>query len=315
MKPLDNTNTAANNGSETKDKNVKFVSLIPQSNPNEYWQYIDDGFTKAALDFEKHNVTIEKCYFNQFDASSFLPVTEYILSLNPDAVIMAPVFREPTLSFIAKLNERGIPFSFVDSKLSETNYLTYFGQNSFQSGYIAAKILLSLKENTYDVLVMTISRKGDESNQSMSRYSGFLQYMSDNNLAEHISLVTIELKDDDDAYNAQLLEDTLRVNPNIRAAITFNSKVQKLVSIVNKDIRIVGYDILPVNVEMLKNGDIFSLIAQQPEKQSFYSASALFRSLVLGQAVEKDNFLPIDVLYVDNVEDYIRFKEIASFYL
>ena len=59
-----------------------------------------------------------------------------------DAVLIAPNFREETISLTSYLEGKKIPYAFVDFNIEDTHALCYIGQDSQTSGYMAAKILM-----------------------------------------------------------------------------------------------------------------------------------------------------------------------------
>jgi LacI family transcriptional regulator len=283
-------------------KQYRFVCLFPAHQPGEYWERVDKGFDLAAHDFLHHNVQIDKQYFNQFDVNSFICVSESIIENLPDAVFVAPIFREETSKF-----------SFIDSMIEDTEYITYYGQNSFLSGYIAAKLLLNSLPDRSQVIVIRTKRKGAVSNQTIARNNGFLHYIKENKLDEHIELINVEFRDDDENENLQTLRNVFAENPNIKAAITFNSKVHRLAmhlaTLECSYVRLIGYDLLTQNVEFLKQGVISYLIAQRPDKQAYYSVRDMCRELIFRQEIKKVNYVPIDILMKENIEDYMYFIE------
>ena len=294
-------------------KQFRFVSIIPTYQPEEYWESVDKGFDKAAIDFVHHNVIIDKRYFNQFDMNSFIDVTNKVFENEPDAVFFAPIFKVESLTFSRELTNRKIPFSFIDSLVPEAEFLTYYGQNSFQSGYIAAKMLLSSMPEKTQILVIRTQRIGSVSNQTITRYKGFIQFLEDNKLSEYFEIVNVELKNDDESSNKELLEKVFSSNKNIRAAITFNSKVYRLarylVELKQSNIRLIGYDLLKQNINYLKQGVINCLIAQRPDKQSYSSVRDMCKELIFRQEIRKINYVPIDILLKENIEDYMHFIE------
>ncbi len=294
-------------------KHYRFVSMIPTFLDEEYWESVDKGFDQAALDFVHHNVSIEKKYFNQFDVNSFVEVAEEILDNLPDAVFLAPIFKAESLVFTNKLTERGIPFSVIDSLIPEANFLTYYGQNSFQSGYIAAKLLLSSLPAKTQILIIRTQRKGSVSNQTIMRYNGFMQYIQDNELSNYFEIINVEFKNDDEKSNQAVLEDVFAKNKNIKAAITFNSRVYRLAKYMEElnqsKIRLIGYDLLSQNINYLQQGVINCLIAQRPDKQSYFTVRDMCRELIFRQEIRKINYVPIDILLKENIEDYMRFVE------
>jgi LacI family transcriptional regulator len=294
-------------------KQYRFICLYPNHQPSDYWQSVDDGFDFAASEFSHHNVHIEKKFFNQYDSSSFIKLSNEIIQIEPDAVFIAPIFRDETLAFTLELTKLNIPFSFIDSMIEDADFLTYYGQNSFKSGYIAAKFLLALLPEKSQVLVIRTKRKGAVSNQTLTRNKGFLHYIHENGLSERIELINVEFNNDDEVSNRKALEDVIKVNTNIKAAITFNSKVYRLAmhldALNHAKIRLIGYDLLEQNVNYLKQGVISFLIAQRPDKQAYFSVRDMCRELIFKQEIKKINYVPIDILIKENIEDYMLFTE------
>jgi len=262
---------------------------------------------------EFHNVQIEKLYFNQYDPHSFVNTSNNILLKVPDAVFISPIFRDETLSFTKELNKLQIPFSFIDSLIEDANFLTYYGQNSFKSGYIAAKLLLSSLPEGSQIVVVRTQRKGSVSNQTLTRHKGFLKYIQENNLNNHLELINVEFNNDDEKANLKLLREIFSTHTNIKAAITFNSKVHRLAMLLetlnNTNIRLIGYDLLEQNVTYLKQGVINYLIAQRPDKQAYFTVRDMCRELIFRQEIKKINYVPIDILLKENIEDYLHFTE------
>lgn len=301
-----------NHESVNTEKAYRFVSLTPTTQGQEYWESIDKGFDRAATDFAQSNLSIDKMYFNQYDVESFVQKTAEVIQNKPDAVIFSPVFRLESIEFIAELNKQNIHFAFVDSMIIGTNFTSYYGQNSFQSGYLAGKILLDMKLEKIKLLVLKVMRNGSESNQTTTRYEGFLQYIKDHYLTDYINIIEVMLKDEDEEYNSKILEKTIANNHDIKAVITFNSKIHRMASYANSDIRVVGYDTTSSNIRHLKTGIIYALIAQHPEKQSYLSIRDLYRKIVLNKNIKQINYLPMDVLYKENIDDYINFISIED---
>ena len=294
-------------------KQYRFVCLFPDHQAGDYWEETGKGFDLAAQDFMHHNVRIEKQYFNQYDAQTFTAVSNTILSDLPDAVIIAPIFKNETLTFTRELSRLNIPFSFIDSLVREADFVSYYGQNSFKSGYIAAKLLLSSLPEGSEVLVGRTRRKGSVSNQTLNRNNGFMEYMEEHQLIGQLKIIPVVFDNDDEDANRKALQEVFSIHSNIQAAITFNSKVHRLAmhleALKQSQVRLIGYDLLEQNVAYLKQGVINYLIAQRPDKQAYYSIRDMCRELIFRQEIKKINYVPIDILLKENIEDYLQFKE------
>ena len=68
--------------------------------------------------------------------------------------------------------------------------------------------------------------------------------------------------------------------------------------------RLVGYDVIPRNEEMLRRGVVTALIAQRPEAQGYYAVRALYEHLTGVSQAEKVNNMPIDILIRENIGYY-----------
>jgi LacI family transcriptional regulator len=294
-------------------KQYRFACIIPQYTAGDYWEGVANSFDTAAEDFENYNVFIDKKYFDQLDATSFTELTEEILSQPPDAVILPPIFRAETLDFISKLTEYPVPFSFFDSMIENTPFLTYYGQNSFQSGYVAAKLLLENCHPHAEILVIRTRQKNDTiSNQTVERYKGFINYIKNQGLKENLKLIDMGLSDNNES-NLQALQEIFSIHKSINSAITFNSKAYRLAfcleALKQNGIRILGYDLLEKNVNYLKQGQISYLIAQRPEKQVYCSVRDMCKELIFKQKITKINYMPVDILMKENIDYYIEFEE------
>jgi LacI family transcriptional regulator len=294
-------------------KQYRFVCILPKYKTGDYWEEVANSFDEAARYFENYNVFIDKEYFDQLDASSFSKLAKTVLLQLPDGVILSPIFRTETLDFISKLLKYHVPFSFFDSMVEDTPFLTYYGQNSFQSGYVAAKLLLENCPAQAEILIIRTQRKKDGfSNQTVKRYNGFINYIENYRLKEDLKLIDVWLSDNDET-NLQLLQDIFSRHQSIKAAITFNSKVYRvamyLEALKQAEIRVLGYDLLEKNVACLKQGLISYLIAQRPEKQVYCSVRDMCRELIFNQSVTKINYMPIDILVKENIDYYIELKE------
>lgn len=293
-------------------KQYRFVCLIPSHQSGDYWQSVDSGFDQAAREFAHYHVDVDRKYFDQYDQQSFVRVAAEVLTDVPDAVFIAPIFRQETIRFTDELHQRNIPFSLIDSLIENAPFVTYYGQNSAQSGYIGAKLLSDTLPGHSKILVIRTQRKGEGfSNQTLSRYQGFENYLHENNIK--CQLINVELTDGNEEANHAILKNAFEIHPDMQAAITFNSKVFRLArfltAIQRQDVVLLGYDLLKDNIDYLKKGVISYLIAQRPEKQAYFSVRDMCNELIFHKEIQKINYMPIDILMKENIEYYTDFRD------
>ena len=295
-------------------KNYRVVCIIPKYRTGDYWEVVDNSFDSVAQQFADYNLFIDKIYYDQTDAHSFGEISDAILSELPDAVILSPFFREETINFVSKLSDHDIPFSFFDSMIENTDFLTYYGQNSFQSGNVMAKLLLNnIPENAAVLVVRTHHKQGAFVNQTTNRHAGFIQYIENQGLKDKLKLIDVTLSNNNEEMNLLLLKEIFLQYDSIKFAVTFNSKAYRLAMLLETlqqtEINLFGYDLLEKNIEYLKKGVISYLIAQRPERQIFCSVQDICNKLIFRQKVTKIHYMPIDILMKENIDYYIDFRE------
>lgn len=292
------------------NKKYAFACLLPLHQKGEYWTEVEAGIQNAVEAYSDFNVTVQLSYYDPYNYDSFAEASDKILGMEPDGVMFAPTVPQHTKPFTDVLTERNIPYIYIDSDIREEPALSFFGQNSHQSGYFAARMLMLLAGE--DAQEIVIFRKINEgvvgSNQQERREVGFREYMQEHHPACHIWELDLHAKRDSE--DAQMLDDFFREHPAVRSGITFNSKAyiigEYLLKKQKKDFNLMGYDLLQRNVDCLKQGSIFFLIAQQPALQGFDGIKSLCEHLILKKEVARENFMPIDLLTKENIEFYYK---------
>ena len=77
-----------------------------------------------------------------YDYHSFVNASEAILALQPDGVMVAPTAPQYTKGFTDQLQALDIPYIYIDSNIKDVPPPAFFGQNSRQSGYFAARMMM-----------------------------------------------------------------------------------------------------------------------------------------------------------------------------
>ena len=192
------------------------------------------------------------------------------LTAKIDGVIIVPATLEQTARFTEKLTDRQIPYVLLDSYMPDLKPLSFFGQDSFASGYFAAKMLMLIAGREKEVALVKQTRDGNDS----------------------------------------ILEKFFKEHPLVHHCITFNSKAHLVGSFLQRtnrrNIQIMGYDMVPKNEECVRNGSISFLIAQHAYQQGYASVDALFNAIVMKREVNPVNYMPIEILTKENVDFYRR---------
>lgn len=290
------------------NKKYAFACLLPQHEEGEYWTDVEAGISKALATYSDFNIAISTAYYDPYDYRSFEATAQQVSEQNPDGVLFAPTAPQYTKPFTDELGRRHIPYIYIDSNIREEPALSFFGQNSHKSGYFAARMLMLLAgENAEEIVIFRKINEGVVgSNQQVRREIGFRKYMGENH--PDCRIWELDLHAKRDSEDSQMLSQFFRNHPTVKNGITFNSKAYIIGEYLQKqgmtDFNLMGYDLLRRNVECLKQGSIFFLIAQQPTLQGFNGIKTLCDHLILKKEVERENYMPIDLLTKENIDFY-----------
>ena len=292
------------------NKEYQFVSVIPKHESEAYWEEVEEGATTCCERYRDFRISNKVLYYNRFSPETFAKVMTEVLKMNPDGVIVVPSKIDITRKYTDQMHERQIPFILLDSYMPDLKPLSFFGQDSFASGYFAARMLMMLAPKEKEIMLMKQMRNGNvASKQQENRETGFRHYMHDHFPSVEILEVNLSLDDKREQYD-QILEDFFTAHPHVHHCITFNSKAhlvgEYLLKSNRRNIQIMGYDMVPKNAECVRQGSISFLIAQHAYMQGFACIDSLFRATVLKKEVDPINYMPIELLTKENIDFYRR---------
>ena len=292
------------------NRKYHFACLLPLHENGEYWSDVERGILQATKTYTDFHVNHSLSFYDPYDYHSFTDAANRILEEDPDGVLFAPTRPEFTGPFVAQLNQRNIPYIYIDSNIREYPALAFYGQNSFQSGIFAARMMMLAagKETTEIAIFRKINDGIVGSNQQERREIGFREYMGQHFPECRIWELDLHAKRSEEDFN--MLEHFFTCHPNLRSGITFNSKAFIIGEYLEQkgitDFQLTGYDLLKRNIACLHRGSIFFLIAQQPSIQGFNGIKALADHLILKKEVNRENFMPIDLLTKENIDYYFK---------
>ncbi|MGD0342637.1 MAG: LacI family DNA-binding transcriptional regulator [Bacteroidales bacterium] len=285
------------------------VSLLPQSTvENTFWNKHPLGMARAMTELDPFPVSLTQINFDMLSEDDFVKNAKSVLKLNPDGVLLAPIFKSESTTFCSNLLRENIPFVFVDGYIPETGFLAYIGENVFQSGKVAGQLIDMITPKGKDILIINIARNLQNIHHLNNRTKGFLSYFpeSGNRIGEKISL---NISDSSVDTVKKELDKMFNNCTNISSIFVSGSKSFKIADYIEsegiKSVNLIGYDLLESNVAHLKSGTIKFLIGQRPEEQTYKGVKKLFDYLSLHKIPERIEYLPIDVVTSENVDFFI----------
>jgi len=290
-------------------KTFTFALIVPEPvSPEAYWNKPLIGVQKAFQEIQQYGVNISIHFFKQSDSETFKREASLILENNPEGVVLAPFFSRESKEFIEELKSREIPYVFIDSNIKDSSKLSYIGQDSFQSGTLAAKLLDYTIPQNSSVLILHFAKERDNMNHLVQREKGFYEYFNSNLYTDAKKLITMEIADPNDPICQNRIVGQLQSNTDIKGIFVTNSQVYYLGRILEqmniKGIRVIGHDLIRENIEFLNKGIVDFLICQRPEEQGYRAILTLFEHIVLKKEVNAENYTSIDIITKENLNYY-----------
>lgn len=291
------------------NKKKRIIAVVlPHPHPGSYWELAISGMEKVGEEVQQFGIRTALFTYDEYQAESFREVCARVLENNVSGVVIAPMFQYETQVFVQELGSRGIPYVFVDTKLDAPDgYLAFLGIPSYKSGHLCADMLLQ-GEKVREVLVVRITRdKERQSDPTIIRRNGFMDYMLENNPG--CTIRSLFVNPTDATATDEALSSFFKEFPQVRHVVMFNSRIHLIVPFLERHPfpgrRVIGFDNLKANVKALENGTVTMLIAQHPEKQVQEAVHILSDFLVFKRKPEKpDNHMHMDILTRYNIEDY-----------
>jgi len=289
------------------------AAIIPSFAEGDYWSSVSFGINRAIEELKKFNIKLEYLYFDQARKESFHHISETLKKQEYDGALIATLFGDYVIGISKILDEKEIPYVYIDSNIPDQKNLAYFGADSNISGLIAAKLMVGEIGKNTDIIIAQIINNKEVSTQMQNREIGFREYLK--NIKFKGNIHRIEFRPNDYLDSLAKLESIIGQSKSLVGGIVFNSRIYELAYIlqqtkknIREKIRLIGYDAINRNVEAMKNGQISFIIAQHSEAQGYEGIRYLSNYLLFNQSAKKINLMPIDILIKENADFYNNYR-------
>jgi LacI family transcriptional regulator len=290
-------------------KRFHLVSLLPApTDDNSFWKKHPEGMIRAIEELDPFPVTLSQVTFDMQDEDDFQKKASDVIDLNPDGVLIAPIFKSESITFCSQLAKKEIPFVFIDGYIENTDFLAYVGENIFQSGRVAGQLIDMITPVNGDILVVTIARNIRNVLHLTNRTEGFLSYFG-NSCKNKGKRILLNIPDPSSETVHSELDKAFAANPGIKSIFITGSRLYLIASYLEKkglkSIDLIGYDLLDSNVRFLKSGTTRFLIGQRPEEQTYKGIKKLFEFLSLHKIPDRIEYLPVDIVTSENIDFFL----------
>lgn len=288
-----------------RNNTYKILIIIPKAENDSYWKLPAQGIKEAAKLVSHYPIKLDWLLFNNESEISFKNSLRKALDQNPDAILLAPVLKKEAQVFIQEVKQREIPIVTINTQLGEGSTVPFVGQNSMQSGIIAGRLFELLKPGIKNILITNLGNNTQNTEHVISKDAGLRFFFA----KKGVNIQTIEIDNFDDTNQIKnAIQDKLDKTEGI---FVTNSRSYKLVNairpeLLDQDIKLIGYDLIPPNINLLKEGIIAFLLNQNPKQQGLLAMNMLTQKLLYKQALPTVSHLPIDVVIKENCDYFYK---------
>ncbi|MEO8253227.1 MAG: substrate-binding domain-containing protein [Flavobacterium sp.] len=295
-------NLIARNLKNTKIHQISI--LLPDPKKDAYWQPCIEGISDAKNEFKAFNINIKTYYFDPTNIQSFLDTNETLIKDTPDAVLLGPFFYKESLEVIENYNTLGIISCTFNNHLKSNTIKSFVGQDLFQSGRVAARLLdLLIKKGI--IAIVHIDEDFKNAVHMQEKEKGFRDYFKSIEDSE-LNILTYKLKH---PGFKNMLTSIIDKNPSLAGIFVTTSKAYQVAEVTskinNRKIAIIGYDLLETNMDYLNKKFIDFLIHQNPKRQAYLGLISLIEYFIFDKEIQSQKLLPIYIINTENAKDYL----------
>jgi ribose transport system substrate-binding protein len=256
----DDEESGGGSSSSSGGDNYK-MTLIAGVKGDEFYITMNCGAQEEA---KKLGVQLDFQGPNEFDASQQTPIVNAVAAKKPDAVLVAPTDTKAMYAPIKQLADGGSKVVLVDTTLEQPDLaVSQIASDNVGGGKEAAKALADLIGGSGKVFVVNVKPGISTTDQRAQGFEEEAKSLGLDYLGQDYS-------NDQPDKAAAIVKAQLAKNPDIKGIFATNLfSAEGAASGLREagkldQVKIVGFDAGPKQVQDLKDGTVQALIAQQP---------------------------------------------------
>ena len=290
--------SSSSSSSSSAKKNYK-MTLIAGVKGDEFYITMNCGAQAKAKEL---GVTLDFQGPDKFDAGLQTPIVNAVAAKKPDAVLVAPTDTKAMYAPIKQLADGGAKIALVDTTLEQADFaVSQIASDNEGGGKAAADTLAKLIGGKGKVFVVNV-KPGISTTDA--RGKGFEAGAK----AAGLTYVGQEYDDDDPSKAAAVTKAALAKNPDLKGIFATNLFSAEGAATGIREagklgqVKIVGFDAGPKQIEDLKKGTVQALIAQKPAEIGADGVEQAYNALT-GKSTEKEIGTGFTSLTKDNLAE------------
>lgn len=291
-------------------KPLRIAAILPDYRKDLYWVQPKEGVERAAADAAHYGIAVQYHFFSQFDPHDFTEKANDALAQNPDALLFAPVFMAEAGRLLDEAACRNLCAVTINTQIEHAAVLSYIGQDSYQCGVLAGRLLNFGLQSGESAVIVNLDTGVSNAKHLLDKQRGFKDFFKGVE-GKDISVLTaiIENFNDRDCL-VKWAHDFFGKHPAVTGVFVTNSRAYKLIEALEPSLqtrlKIVGFDLVKPNLDLLEENKIRFLINQNAWQQGYLGLLSIVKTLVLKKTVPAFQYLPLDIVVKENAEYYLK---------
>ena len=297
------------------NREINVLALVPFAEGDLYWERINQGIINAAKSVAHFGLSVSFQHFELLSPRHFAECANRIMESPPQALLFPPIFTQESRELIALAEAREVPYIMINTRLHDARPLCYVGQNSYQAGQLAARLLFLSMAADADIVILNLDKNAANAQHLIDKERGFRDFFAERNTKNiQVHSYAFEEFGDSQQLNAFLKEIRNSVSKPGGIFVT-NSRAHLILDVLPKgweEAMIIGFDLIAPNIEALRQDRITFLLNQNPEAQGHLGIMNFFDHFILDKEVPPQHYLPLDIVMKENEQHYPN-KQLATF--
>ncbi len=276
------------------------IAVIPKGTSHVFWQSVKAGAEKAG---SENGATIQwQGPQKESETAIQANIVENAITSKVDGIVLAPLDKAALVPAIQKAKAANIPLTIFDSAADTEDYVSFVATDNKKGGQLAAERMGKLLNGKGKVAMIPVQ---PNSASTGDREAGFEETIKAR--FPGIQVIRSSYGMSDRNQSLRVTEDVLTAHPDIVGIFGPNesSTVGALQALKNRNlvgkIKLVGFDSTRQLEQALENGDIDSLVLQNPFKMGYEGVKTI-ADLKAGRTPERRIDTGVALMTRDNMD-------------
>lgn len=201
----------------------------------------------------------------KFDAGQQIPIVNSVTSQRPDGVLIAPTDTKALIPPMTQMHAAGIKIVEVDTTVDDASLaVSSIATDNLRGGQLAAQTLVKLVGGKGSVLVINVNPGISTTD---ARAKGFADEIAK---TPGVTALPVQYTNDEPAKASAIVNATLSAHPDLAGIFATNVLTAEgaatglRASGKQNQVKIVGFDAGPQQIQDLRSGVVQALVAQDP---------------------------------------------------